>query len=80
MSIQALPQTLPPSTNPTQTIDRYEPSWYQPTLPRLPETARQIFRDYSHIPEDNILEHIYRVRNKAWDVYVSAPYPTNPNS
>ncbi|KAF7628457.1 hypothetical protein AFLA_003813 [Aspergillus flavus NRRL3357] len=72
MSIQALPQTLPPSTNPTQTIDRYEPSWYQPTLPRLPETARQIFRDYSHIPEDNILEHIYRVRNKAWDVL---PYP-----
>ncbi|KAE8318801.1 hypothetical protein BDV41DRAFT_571721 [Aspergillus transmontanensis] len=33
MSILTLPQTLPPSTSPTQTIDRYEPSWYQRTHP-----------------------------------------------
>lgn len=43
-------------------------AWYQATLTRLPETAKQIFREYSGIPEDKILDHIHRVRDKAWDM------------
>ena len=43
-------------------------AWYQATLTRLPDTAKQIFRDYSGIPEDEILDHIHRVRDKAWDM------------
>ncbi|XWW92241.1 hypothetical protein V2A60_000164 [Cordyceps javanica] len=46
--------------------------WYQPTLVNLPETAKEIFRDYSGIPEKDILNHIHRVRDKAWDIL---PYP-----
>lgn len=56
---------LSPSTGPPQSFD---PRRYQPTLPRLPETARQVFRDYSRIPEDKILDHIYQVRDKAWEM------------
>lgn len=43
-------------------------AWYQAELSRVPQTARQIFKDYSGIPEEEILAHIYHVRDKAWDV------------
>ena len=43
-------------------------AWYQATLTRLPDTAKQIFRDYSGISDDKILDHIHRVRDKAWDM------------
>ena len=42
--------------------------WYQATLDQVPETARQIFRDYSKIPDDDIVDHIYRVRDEAWEM------------
>ena len=42
--------------------------WYQPTLKKLSDTAVQVFRVYSGIPEDQIIDHIYRVRDKAWNM------------
>jgi ABC-type sugar transport system substrate-binding protein len=42
--------------------------WYQATLDQVPQTAKEIFRDYSKIPEDEVLDHIYRVRDKAWEM------------
>ena len=42
--------------------------WYQPVLNTLPETARRVFRDYSGVSEDGIVDHIYQVRDKAWDM------------
>ena len=64
-------QTLVPQPASTAPPD-YDPRRYQPTLSKLPETAKSIFRDYSQIPEQEILDHIYRVRAKAWDMYVSS--------
>ncbi|KAK9770543.1 hypothetical protein SCAR479_12814 [Seiridium cardinale] len=46
--------------------------WYQPTFKNLSDTARQVFVEYSGIPEDQIAAHVYRVRDKAWDIL---PYP-----
>ncbi|KAH6652735.1 hypothetical protein BKA67DRAFT_518946 [Truncatella angustata] len=46
--------------------------WYQPTLTTLPDTAARIFQDYSGIPEGQVVDHIHRVRDKAWDIL---PYP-----
>ena len=43
-------------------------AWYQSTLNRVPDIAKQIFRDYSGIPDDQIMDHIYHVRDKAWDM------------
>ncbi|KAF2823436.1 hypothetical protein CC86DRAFT_422289 [Ophiobolus disseminans] len=47
-------------------------AWYQASLTRVPETAIQVFREYSGIPDEEILDHIYKVRDQAWDVL---PYP-----
>lgn len=44
--------------------------WYHPTLTQLPETSAQVFREYSGIPEDQVLDHIQRIRKKAWEMYV----------
>ncbi|CAI7598061.1 unnamed protein product [Penicillium pancosmium] len=58
------------------TNGKAEPShqveWYQPKLTNLPETARKLFKDYSGINESEIVEHIHRVRDRAWDIL---PYP-----
>jgi hypothetical protein len=43
-------------------------AWYQNKLNTVPEVAMQIFREYSGIPEDEIMDHIHRVRDKAWDM------------
>lgn len=73
MSVNVLPQPCP--TGPSPKLD---PRRYQPTLPHLPDTARTIFRDYSQIPEDQILDHIYRVRAAAWDMYVCISHALLP--
>lgn len=44
--------------------------WYHPNLTKLPETSAQLFREYSGMPEDQVLDHIKRIREKAWEVYV----------
>lgn len=43
-------------------------AWYQTALSRVPDIARQIFRDYSGLPDDQITDHIHRVRDQAWDM------------
>ncbi|KUI67393.1 hypothetical protein VM1G_03343 [Cytospora mali] len=47
-------------------------AWYQATLNRVPATAKEIFRDYSKIPDDEIVDHIHKVRDQAWEIL---PYP-----
>lgn len=42
--------------------------WYQAALSRVPSTAKEIFREYSKIPDEKILEHIHTVRDKAWEM------------
>jgi hypothetical protein len=42
--------------------------WYQAALTRVPDIAREIFRDYSGIPDEQITDHIHRVRDQAWDM------------
>ncbi|GFF96186.1 hypothetical protein IFM53868_08406 [Aspergillus udagawae] len=46
--------------------------WYQAALTRVPDIAREIFRDYSGIPDEQITDHIHRVRDQAWDIL---PFP-----
>ncbi|KAI0881674.1 uncharacterized protein GGS22DRAFT_54861 [Annulohypoxylon maeteangense] len=43
-------------------------AWYQPELKQIPETAKQIFQNYSKISDDEIFKHIYRVRDEAWEI------------
>ncbi|KAK4646999.1 uncharacterized protein QC761_0024760 [Podospora bellae-mahoneyi] len=47
-------------------------AWYQATLNRVPDTALQIFREYSKIPDEKILDHIHTIRDQAWEIL---PYP-----
>lgn len=43
-------------------------AWYQASLTRVPDIARQIFREYSKIPDEKVLDHIYQIRDRAWDM------------
>lgn len=43
-------------------------AWYQANLSRVPGTALEILREYSGIPENEILKHVGEVRDKAWDM------------
>ncbi|PLB48514.1 hypothetical protein P170DRAFT_360968 [Aspergillus steynii IBT 23096] len=46
--------------------------WYQDALEKVPDIAQQILVNYAGIPEPEVLDHIYRVREKAWNIL---PYP-----
>ncbi|KAL4757484.1 uncharacterized protein BDW70DRAFT_163509 [Aspergillus foveolatus] len=47
-------------------------AWYQAALSKVPDIAREIFLDYSDIPEDKITAHVHQVRDRAWDIL---PFP-----
>ncbi|KAL2821796.1 hypothetical protein BDW59DRAFT_181090 [Aspergillus cavernicola] len=47
-------------------------AWYQAALSKVPDIAREIFREYSGIPEEENTTHIHRVRDQAWDIL---PFP-----
>ncbi len=43
--------------------------WYQPTLKTLPKVTVEVFMKYVGLSsEEEVKEHIYSVREKAWDV------------
>ena len=45
--------------------------WYQPTLKALPAVTVEVFLKYVGLSsEEEVKQHIYSVRGKAWDVYV----------
>jgi len=47
--------------------------WYNPDLgSKLTPSARQLFETYSKIPSDSVEDHVYKIRDEAWDVW---PYP-----
>ncbi|KAI1441712.1 S-adenosyl-L-methionine-dependent methyltransferase [Annulohypoxylon stygium] len=54
-------------TNGTNKASR-DVAWYQAELKQIPETAKQIFQNYSKINEDELFSHIYRVRDEAWEI------------
>ncbi|KAL4995726.1 hypothetical protein BDV10DRAFT_187766 [Aspergillus recurvatus] len=47
-------------------------AWYQAALNKVADIAREIFRDYSGIPENQITAHVHHVRDQAWDIL---PFP-----
>ncbi|RAL14113.1 class I SAM-dependent methyltransferase [Aspergillus homomorphus CBS 101889] len=47
-------------------------SWYEPNLTQVQEPARTLLAEYSHIPEEQIIEHVKEVRDRAFAVF---PYP-----
>ncbi|GAW14695.1 hypothetical protein ANO14919_040980 [Xylariales sp. No.14919] len=49
-----------------------EVEWFQPKLKEVPAIAKQIFKDYSRLVDDDIIGHIHRVRDAAWKIL---PYP-----
>jgi len=34
----------------------------------VPEIAQQIFREYSKIDDEKILDHIHQIRDQAWEM------------
>ncbi|OJJ07624.1 hypothetical protein ASPVEDRAFT_155429 [Aspergillus versicolor CBS 583.65] len=56
----------------SEEVSSREVEWYHPTLTWLPDTTAQLFREYSAIPQEEIVKHIQDIREKAWDIY---PYP-----
>lgn len=56
-------------SNTCQTKSR-EVDWYHPNLTWLPEVSAKLFVEYSGLPKEQILDHIHRIREKAWEVYV----------
>ncbi|MCJ1306725.1 hypothetical protein MMC25_000368 [Agyrium rufum] len=49
-----------------------KPAWYQPDIEIIPASAKDLLEKYSSIPEDELKEHVMKVREKAWSI---APYP-----
>ncbi|KAF4611358.1 hypothetical protein G7Y89_g15655 [Cudoniella acicularis] len=46
--------------------------WYDPKLKKLGPSARELLENYSKIPPAEVEDHIYKMRDEAWDVF---PYP-----
>ncbi|KAL4884599.1 hypothetical protein BJY04DRAFT_215060 [Aspergillus karnatakaensis] len=46
--------------------------WYHQTLTWLPKTTSDLLYHYSGIPREDIIQHIHKIRDKAWDIF---PYP-----
>ncbi|KAF2034334.1 hypothetical protein EK21DRAFT_47490, partial [Setomelanomma holmii] len=49
-------------------------AWFdeRPSDSQIPDAARRILETYSGIAPEDVVEHIVKVRNEAWDVF---PYP-----
>jgi hypothetical protein len=68
--------TMTPATIDPKTVDwtngmkkaPRDVAWYQATLEKVPEIAMRVFREYSGLPDEEILDHIYKVRDQAWDM------------
>ncbi|KAJ4387287.1 hypothetical protein N0V93_007876 [Gnomoniopsis smithogilvyi] len=45
--------------------------WFEETT-IVPDAFRKLLVEYSHIPSEEVDEHVVRVRNRAWEVH---PYP-----
>ncbi|KAI0888707.1 uncharacterized protein GGS22DRAFT_152199 [Annulohypoxylon maeteangense] len=46
--------------------------WYDKTLPGVPEDAREVLENYSHVPPNEVDAHVLAIRDKAWEIY---PWP-----
>ncbi|CZR65359.1 uncharacterized protein PAC_15259 [Phialocephala subalpina] len=46
--------------------------WYNPKLKKPGPSARELLENYSKIPPAEVEDHIYKMRDEAWDVF---PYP-----
>ncbi|KAI4228715.1 MAG: hypothetical protein L6R36_001405 [Xanthoria steineri] len=47
-------------------------SWYTPDIKDLPVETRDLFEQYSRVPAEDVVDHIQKMRSRAWDIY---PYP-----
>ncbi|KAJ5142905.1 uncharacterized protein N7515_001692 [Penicillium bovifimosum] len=47
-------------------------AWYEPELAVVPEPAKTLLESYSKIPTEQVIEHVKRVRDRAFAVF---PYP-----
>lgn len=45
-----------------------EVEWYHPVMKTLPSTTVEVFVKYSGVAEEEVRQHIYSVRDKAWEV------------
>ncbi|KAK4870750.1 hypothetical protein LT330_005098 [Penicillium expansum] len=51
-------------------------AWYRSTLEQLPASTLKLFLQYTGLKsEDEVKDHIYKIRDKAWQVSHSHPYP-----
>ncbi|KAL6720017.1 multidrug-resistance type transporter [Lecanora helva] len=46
--------------------------WYHTKLTEIDPITRGLLENYSKVPPEQVLEHVFAIREKAWDVY---PYP-----
>jgi hypothetical protein len=42
--------------------------WYQPAMKTLPSSTVEVFVKYSGLADEEVRQHIYTVRDKAWEV------------
>ncbi|CAO1606126.1 MAG: hypothetical protein LQ349_008915 [Xanthoria aureola] len=47
-------------------------SWYNPDIKDLPVETRDLFEQYSSIPAEDVVDHIQKMRSRAFSIY---PYP-----
>ncbi|KAL8670912.1 MAG: hypothetical protein Q9168_004579 [Polycauliona sp. 1 TL-2023] len=69
MTADAPHETL--AAAPGKKIDFCE-SWYDPEIKNLPLETRRLFEQYSNVPADEVIDHIQRMRSRAFAIY---PYP-----
>ncbi|KAL4744989.1 hypothetical protein BDW72DRAFT_199075 [Aspergillus terricola var. indicus] len=74
MAVDVAPSTQAPDEWKNEKVAKADRNvaWYQAALNKVPDIAREIFRDYSGIPEDQITAHVHHVRDQAWDIL---PFP-----
>ncbi|CAI7616370.1 unnamed protein product [Penicillium bialowiezense] len=53
-------------------FDPHQFPWYEPDLTEAPEPAKTLLERYSKIPPDQVVDHVKKVRDRAFFVF---PYP-----
>lgn len=47
-------------------------AWYKETIGEIPASGQDLLDRYSNIPAEDLAQHLFKVRDKAWNI---APYP-----
>ncbi|KAL5327559.1 hypothetical protein ACEPPN_005258 [Leptodophora sp. 'Broadleaf-Isolate-01'] len=72
MAATPLGEASIPDTKAKMDLQDTKSSWYDQKLKSLGSSGRELLENYGNIPAAEVEDHVYKMRDEAWDVF---PYP-----